>query len=41
MVFAWIHCTEKCPTSFLNDVLSESKSRFVNVFSSPEPKAHG
>ena len=25
MVFVRIHCTEKCPTSFYNDVLSESK----------------
>ena len=25
MVFVRIHCTEKCPTSFHNNVLSESK----------------
>ena len=25
VVFVRIHCTEKCPTSFYNNVLSESK----------------
>ena len=34
MVFARIHCTEKCLTSFLNNVISESKQRFLRVCSS-------
>ena len=34
VVFARIHCTEKCLTSFLNNVISESKQRFLRVCSS-------
>ena len=33
VVFVWIHCMENATLLFHNDVLSESKWRFLCVFS--------